>query len=540
MADDSYNRTYRTSERPAREPSAPAPEPPPDPLVELARLIGQNDPFAYDAGGSARREPRKDIPVAREEPPASRMPDLPPIPRWSAPGRAEAPSAPRFDDRFAPRGAPDPSPPSWPPQADDRRRHAAFDEPLQQVEEPLPKSYSEPMYPRAEEYPGADEYKRGAEPRGYDRFAPAEHAWPEPDHADDQAYAAKEPAYPARNQGYPDHADAPDEGAYQQDDPRYAAIGRHDDEATRDGAFEPGGYAGEPRGRYYDEDESDSDYDERRPDRRRNLLMVAAVLALAIFGTAGAYGFRSMGGKATTPSAPPVIKADNTPNKIASASQSGDANKQIYERLGGQGERMVSREEQPVDTRGLVPGVAPAFPDGPVGAPAAIPVAPAPRAGAAPAAPSQPGEPKKIRTVTIKPDQQGAAAPAQRTPSRPANAPLSLNPQGGAPAEAAPAPARGPQTALAAPPPRASESGNYVVQLSAQKSESEAQASFRAMQTKYASVLGGQKPLIRKKDLGAKGVYYGAQVGPFASREEAARLCESLKSAGGTCIVQKN
>ncbi len=77
-----------------------------------------------------------------------------------------------------------------------------------------------------------------------------------------------------------------------------------------------------------------------------------------------------------------------------------------------------------------------------------------------------------------------------------------------------------------------------MVQLSAQKTEAEAQSAFRAAQTKY-SVLGGHQPLIRKKDQGDRGVFYAAQVGPLA-REEANQLCESLKSAGGNCFVQRN
>jgi hypothetical protein len=53
-------------------------------------------------------------------------------------------------------------------------------------------------------------------------------------------------------------------------------------------------------------------------------------------------------------------------------------------------------------------------------------------------------------------------------------------------------------------------------------------------------VLGGQKMLIRKKEVAGQGTFYGAQVGPFASRSDAVSLCENLKSAGGTCIVQRN
>ncbi len=96
-----------------------------------------------------------------------------------------------------------------------------------------------------------------------------------------------------------------------------------------------------------------------------------------------------------------------------------------------------------------------------------------------------------------------------------------------------------------APPPRASESasggtGAYVVQLAAHKTQDEASASFRSAQSKYPSVLGGRKLLIRKKEVPGHGTFYGAQVGPFASRSDAVSLCENLKSAGGTCIVQRN
>ena len=78
------------------------------------------------------------------------------------------------------------------------------------------------------------------------------------------------------------------------------------------------------------------------------------------------------------------------------------------------------------------------------------------------------------------------------------------------------------------------------MQVSSQHSEAEVQDSFRALQAKYPDVLGGKQPMIRRADLGAKGVYYRALVGPFGSAEEAASMCSSLKAAGGSCLVQKN
>ena len=83
-------------------------------------------------------------------------------------------------------------------------------------------------------------------------------------------------------------------------------------------------------------------------------------------------------------------------------------------------------------------------------------------------------------------------------------------------------------------------SGGYAVQVSSQHSEEEAQSSFRALQAKYPDLLGGREPIIRRADLGAKGIYYRAMVGPFASADQANELCSNLKAAGGNCLVQKN
>jgi hypothetical protein len=82
--------------------------------------------------------------------------------------------------------------------------------------------------------------------------------------------------------------------------------------------------------------------------------------------------------------------------------------------------------------------------------------------------------------------------------------------------------------------------GGYVVQVSAQKTEAEALSSYRALQAKYPTVLGGREPTIRRADLGDKGAYYRAQVGPFAGAGDANAFCDNLKAAGGQCIVQKN
>jgi hypothetical protein len=78
----------------------------------------------------------------------------------------------------------------------------------------------------------------------------------------------------------------------------------------------------------------------------------------------------------------------------------------------------------------------------------------------------------------------------------------------------------------------------YVVQVASQRTEAEARASYRALQARYPSVLGSRRATITRADLGDKGLFYRAEVGPFVTAEEAGEMCKSLKAAGGQCLVQ--
>ena len=101
------------------------------------------------------------------------------------------------------------------------------------------------------------------------------------------------------------------------------------------------------------------------------------------------------------------------------------------------------------------------------------------------------------------------------------------------------------RTAVVAPQARVAPAatalgGGYAVQVSSQRSEAEAQASFRSLQAKFPKQLGGRQASIHRVELGAKGTYYRAMVGPFANASEASELCSGLKAAGGQCLIQRN
>jgi len=88
--------------------------------------------------------------------------------------------------------------------------------------------------------------------------------------------------------------------------------------------------------------------------------------------------------------------------------------------------------------------------------------------------------------------------------------------------------------------PPSDGTGSYSVQVSSQRSEATAQASYEFLQGKYPDLLGSRTPLIKRVDLGDDRIYYRAMVGPFESSEDASRFCGSLKAAGGQCVVQRN
>jgi sporulation related protein len=80
----------------------------------------------------------------------------------------------------------------------------------------------------------------------------------------------------------------------------------------------------------------------------------------------------------------------------------------------------------------------------------------------------------------------------------------------------------------------------YIVQVSAQRSKADAEASYRLLQDRFPGQLGARTAIIRRVDLGAKGIYYRAFVGSFASAGEADQFCGRLKAAGGQCFVTRN
>ncbi|MBI5319738.1 SPOR domain-containing protein [Bradyrhizobium sp.] len=486
-----------------------------DPLAELARLIGQTDPFAM--------------------------------------GRANVKAQPQAAQRYQ---APQYETPQYQPEQYQPEQY----EPEQYEPEPEPPAGPPPWMQRAN--------ARSQQP-----------APPPPPQYDDEADYQPAPVHPLHRYGAQQAAPPPQQHAqYQyQDEPQYAEQAqpdpsRYDDalygqiEAGQDYQRDPA-YPDDPyayQGAYDEEPEEP-------PRKRGGMITVAAVLALAVVGTGAAFAYRNFIGSPRS-GEPPIIKADNSPTKVVPA-QSDTAPKSPDRMTFGDGkEKIVPREETPVDVNARS-GPRVVFPPlnqnaNPPSPASVTPNTPPPPTAAANGTLAN-SEPRRIKTLSVKgdaadaglpagsPPRPGAppaqvAAPRTQAPAAPppaaaprnpptsanasANAPLSLTP--GAPAAAEP-PARV-AAVNPAPAPAPAAGGGYVVQVSSQKTEADAQASYRSLQGKFPNVLGSRPPLIKRADLGEKGVFYRAMVGPFGTRDEAAQFCSNLKTAGGQCVIQSN
>ena len=465
MADRYQNRPYPADDEYGRGGDPHAARAESDPLAELARLIGQTDPFGSMGRANQQTQPRTSARDQYQHPPtADDAPPAGPPPWMQRAARQEAP----------------------------QRDYPSAVHPLQRYATPV--AAPEPEYDRAPPFADADPE-------------------PDPSRYDDALYGEIDPG---GEQSLHDPAYADDAYAYQD------------------------GYA--------------DDAEDHVHRRRGGMVTVVVVLALAVVGTGAAFAYRTYVGSPRS-GEPPIIRADASPTKIVPTPSDGTA--KVPDRLAsGDGtEKIVPREEVPVDVNAKSSGPRVVFPalNQNANPPSAASVAP----GGLPPANAGNGtlpnnEPRKIKTFTIRGDEpDGDASPVvSAPPAKPAaaaktapreaaarsasavtanasaaNVPLSLAPQ---------------QPAQPAAATETRSGGGYLVQVSSQRNEADAQASYRALQGKFPTVLGSRSPLIKRADLGEKGVYYRAMVGPFGSPDEASQFCGSLKSAGGQCVVQRN
>jgi cell division protein FtsN len=96
------------------------------------------------------------------------------------------------------------------------------------------------------------------------------------------------------------------------------------------------------------------------------------------------------------------------------------------------------------------------------------------------------------------------------------------------------------QPEISPPPEPRAQTGGYLAQLASFRSEAEALAEYDRLRAKYGDVVSGLSPKVTKASVSGT-TRYRLGVGPVASREAAARICNSLIAAGERdCLVRGN
>ncbi len=286
------------------------------------------------------------------------------------------------------------------------------------------------------------------------------------------------------------------------------------------GLYEPGEDV-----RVFDGSEEEEDVE----GSRLPLLIVLALLVLAMF--AGFVWLAYSEGVARGRSEIPVVAAESGPARVAPANSGGAAAPykgfKIYEQPAPPDDQVAQ------DVSPRVPAEAKPAPATP--APAAKVEAPKPVPAAKVEAPKPVTPPVKVAAAAPAPAAKPAAiakvAPTPAQPSAPA-APATAPPK-----QLAAMTAKAPPAAPVAAAP--ADSGAYVLQIGAYKSQAEADAAWAAYKTKHAALLAGYSPNVAQADLGDKGTWYRLRIAGFSSKDVASALCDRLKADGGGCFLGK-
>ena len=115
-----------------------------------------------------------------------------------------------------------------------------------------------------------------------------------------------------------------------------------------------------------------------------------------------------------------------------------------------------------------------------------------------------------------------AGAPREETASASA-APTASQAAGTAPKQVAAAPA----------------AGSYLVHLASYKNAKNADSGWANLKGRFANLLSGMSPTVKRVDLGTKGVFHRLYAGPVANAEDAKKLCAAFKQRGVYCVPSK-
>lgn len=143
-------------------------------------------------------------------------------------------------------------------------------------------------------------------------------------------------------------------------------------------------------------------------------------------------------------------------------------------------------------------------------------------------------EPEPVASVAEEKVDEPVVAEAKTTAPEPVKAPEPT------PAEKpAPAPVPAPAPTPAPAPVTSSASGQYMAQLGAFGSNEDAFAAWTKIDAAHGAMFPTKEHAVQRADLGAKGVFYRLQLGPFSNETSARKVCDYLQQNKQGCFVVK-
>ncbi len=85
--------------------------------------------------------------------------------------------------------------------------------------------------------------------------------------------------------------------------------------------------------------------------------------------------------------------------------------------------------------------------------------------------------------------------------------------------------------------PSAQAAPGYRVQLASMGSSTLAQRHWELLRAKNAELLGDMTLTVEEANLGALGIFYRIQIGPFPNQATAEDMCQLLKAQRLDCLV---
>lgn len=147
----------------------------------------------------------------------------------------------------------------------------------------------------------------------------------------------------------------------------------------------------------------------------------------------------------------------------------------------------------------------------------------------------EPAPPEPLKAEVTKSEPAAPPPAPAPTPTAAAKVPVVLAPS--LEPVAPPSPPKESTVAVPAPAPAVVKAGQFMVQLSALKTEASAKAEWKRITKQNADILGGFEMNIQRADLGARGIFWRLRAAYLPDRKAAQDVCDKLKERKVGCLI---